>query len=81
MAERISNLKKRINIENVVPVILFIISSISVLTSIGIVLTLLVDAAHFFAEIPFTEVFSTKLEPLRAKIHPLVLCPSSWVRL
>jgi phosphate transport system permease protein len=67
MAERISKVRKIINLENTVPVFLFIISSISVLTSIGIVITLLVDAAHFFAEVPFAEVFSTKLEPLRAQ--------------
>lgn len=67
MTDRITKLKKHIDVENVVPVILFIISSISVLTSIGIVITLLVDAAHFFAEVPFSEIFSTKLEPLRAK--------------
>lgn len=67
MTEKISNFRKNINMEKAVPAILFIISSISVLTSIGIVITLFVDAAHFFAEVPFSEVFSTKLEPLRAK--------------
>lgn len=66
MTERISKIRKFINMEHAVPTILFIISSISVLTSIGIVITLLVDAAHFFTEVPFTEVFSTKLQPLRA---------------
>ncbi len=67
MTDRIIKLKKYIDGEKLVPVILFIISSISVLTSIGIVITLLVDAAHFFSEVPFAEVFSTKLEPLKAK--------------
>jgi len=67
MTDRIIKFKKYIDIEKIVPVVLFIIASISVLTSIGIVITLLVDAAHFFAEVPFAEVFSVKLEPLRAK--------------
>lgn len=63
----IKNLRKTSKLDNVIPVVLFIIASVSVLTSIGIVLTLVVDASHFFAEIPLSEVFSTKLEPLRAK--------------
>lgn len=54
-------------IEKVVSTILLIIASISILVSIGIVLTLLVDALHFFKEVPLSEVFSTKLEPLKAK--------------
>jgi len=37
---------------------------ISVITSIGIVFTLLVDAVKFFREVPIWEVFSTKLAPL-----------------
>lgn len=60
--------KKRTSskLENIVPITLFIIASISVLTSLGIVLTLVVDASKFFAEVPLSEVFSTKLEPLKA---------------
>jgi len=53
-------------LENIVPITLFIIASISILTSLGIVLTLVVDASKFFAEVPLSEVFSTKLEPLKA---------------
>ncbi len=60
-------LRKTSKIENIVPIALFIIASISVLTSVGIVITLLVDASKFFAAVPIAEVFSTKLEPLRAK--------------
>ncbi len=63
----ISKRKKIIDIENIIPTILFIIASVSVLTSIGIVSTLVIDASHFFAQVPLSEVFSTKLEPLRAK--------------
>ncbi len=50
-----------------VPGILLAIASISVITSIGIVLTLIVDASHFFSEVPFVEVFSKELAPLNAK--------------
>lgn len=49
------------------PGILLVIASISVLTSIGIVLTLVVDASHFFREIPLSEIFGTELKPLNAK--------------
>lgn len=53
-------------IEKMIPSLLLAIASISVLTSIGIVLTLLVDATHFFKEVPLSEVFSTELAPLKA---------------
>lgn len=53
--------------EKLIPGLLLAIASISVLTSIGIVLTLVIDASHFFSEVPISEVFSTKLAPLRAK--------------
>jgi len=58
-------LRKTSKIESIVPIILFLIASISVITSIGIVLTLIVDASRFFAEVSFAEVFGTKLEPLK----------------
>lgn len=54
-------------IEKLVPGILLAIASISILTSIGIVLTLVVDASHFFREVPLSEIFSTELAPLKAK--------------
>jgi len=57
--------KKNIISENVVHAGLLLIASISILTSIGIVLTLVVDASHFFQEIPLREIFSTKLAPLK----------------
>lgn len=53
--------------ENMIPTILLIIASISVLTSIGIVLTLIVDAVHFFEEISLKEMFGTELAPLKAE--------------
>lgn len=58
-------MRKSSKLENIVPISLFLIASISILTSIGIVLTLVVDASHFFAEVPLTEVFSTELAPLK----------------
>ncbi len=58
-------IRRSSKLENIVPITLFLIASISILTSIGIVLTLVVDASHFFAEVPLTEVFSTKLAPLK----------------
>ena len=60
-----SNHLKFIQIEKMMPGILLLIASISILTSIGIVLTLIVDASRFFSEIPFSEIFSTKLAPLK----------------
>jgi phosphate transport system permease protein len=59
-----SNGFKFLQIEKMMPGILMLIASISILTSIGIVLTLIVDASHFFREVPFKEIFSTKLAPL-----------------
>jgi phosphate transport system permease protein len=52
-------------IEKSVPIILFLIASISVLTTIGIVFTLIVEAILFFKEVSLIEFFtSTKLAPL-----------------
>lgn len=51
--------------EKIVPVLLTMIASVSILTSIGIVLTLVFDASHFFKEVPLFEIFSTKLAPLK----------------
>lgn len=59
------NYLKFFQTEKIVPAILFLIASISILTSIGIVITLVVDASHFFREIPLIEIFSTKLAPLK----------------
>lgn len=56
---------KFIRIEKMMPTILLLIASISILTSIGIVLTLIVDASHFFREVSLKEIFSTNLAPLR----------------
>jgi len=54
-------------IDKSIPLVLMLIASVSIITSLGIVLTLLVDAFHFFSEVPFKEIFSIELEPLKAE--------------
>jgi phosphate transport system permease protein len=54
-------------IEKLVPTILLIFAFVSVITSIGIVATLLVDGFEFFRRVPLSEVFSTELAPLRGE--------------
>ncbi len=62
--------------EKIMPVFFFICALVSVITTIGIVLTLLVDAAHFFKAVPLMEFFSKELAPLSAEpsygILPLI---------
>ena len=48
------------------PKFLLVMASMSVLTTVGIVLTLFFDAMRFFREVPLAEVFSTDLAPLSA---------------
>lgn len=45
--------KNKKAIEKIVPIILFLIASVSVLTSIGIVLTLIFETITFFTRVPF----------------------------
>lgn len=54
-------------VEKLVPSILFIFAFISVITSIGIVVTLVVDGAEFFRRVPLVEIFSTDLAPLKSE--------------
>ncbi|MEW8986305.1 MAG: phosphate ABC transporter permease subunit PstC [Bacillus sp. (in: firmicutes)] len=52
-------------IEKLIPKILFGIATISVLTTIGILLTLLIETIEFFKEVPFLDFFTgTELKPL-----------------
>lgn len=60
--ESVTNNKNRV--DQIMPKILFMMASVSIITTIGIVMTLLVDAFHFFSEVSLIEVFSTKLAPL-----------------
>lgn len=60
-----NNIKNRKNrIEMIMPKFFLIAGSISILTTIGIILTLVVDAYHFFEQVPVREIFSTDLAPL-----------------
>jgi phosphate transport system permease protein len=56
--------KKKYVKDKIMPYVFLAIASVSILTTIGIVLTLLVDASKFFSAIPITEIFSTELSPL-----------------
>lgn len=56
--------EKTFRVERLVPFLLLLAASLSILTSIGIVLTLVFDASHFFGAVPLKEIFSTKLAPL-----------------
>lgn len=66
-------------IEKIIPIILFLIASVSVLTSIGIVLTLIVETITFFRSVSFFDfIFGTTWLPFSNKeaqfgILPLVV--------
>ncbi len=50
--------------EKVMPAVFFLAASISILTTIGIVFSLIFDASKFFQQVPLREIFSTNLSPL-----------------
>lgn len=57
--------RRKRRLDKIVPSILFLASSISVLTTFGIIMTLIFDAAQFFRKVSILEFFgSTKLAPL-----------------
>ncbi|WP_017755794.1 phosphate ABC transporter permease subunit PstC [Calidifontibacillus oryziterrae] len=57
--------KRNKYIEKSVPIVLFLTASISVLTTIGILFTLVFEAVLFFKEVPFIEFYTGKvLKPL-----------------
>ncbi|HKK95241.1 MAG TPA: phosphate ABC transporter permease subunit PstC [Anaerovoracaceae bacterium] len=62
--DNISNKKNRL--ERIMPIFFLGMASISVITTIGILLTLVIDASKFFAAVPIKEIFSTDLAPLNA---------------
>ncbi|MFT4414369.1 phosphate ABC transporter permease subunit PstC [Fredinandcohnia humi] len=69
--EIIQENKKTINLnsitEKIIPKLLFVIAIISILTTIGILLTLITETVYFFRDVSFLEFFtSTKLDPLGA---------------
>lgn len=53
--------------EKFIPVFFILAASISIITTVGIVLTLFNDALHFFRAVPLKDVFSTELAPLAAE--------------
>lgn len=57
-------LKKR-RLDKLMPAFLFCIALISIMVTIGIVITLVVDASHFFRAVPLKEIFGTQLAPLK----------------
>lgn len=62
-----NNITQRKNkLDRIMPKFFFVMASISILTTIGILLTLIVDASKFFAAVPLSEIFSTDLAPLNA---------------
>lgn len=61
------NITKRKNYtDKIMPLFFLVAASISIVTTAGIVLTLITDAAKFFSEVPLKEFFSTNLAPLKA---------------
>lgn len=70
-----NNFRKR-HLDGVMPKVFLTAALISVITTIGIVLTLLVDAYKFFRVIPVKQIFSKELAPLATNpsfgILPLV---------
>lgn len=71
--------KGKKTIEKIIPIILFLIASVSVLTTIGIVLTLIVETVTFFTRVPVTDfLFGTTWLPFSNKeaqfgIWPLII--------
>ncbi|TVP82630.1 MAG: phosphate ABC transporter permease subunit PstC [Alkalicoccus sp.] len=59
------NKSRRMKMEKGVPVLLFLAASVSVLTTVGILLTLVVETVMFFTDVSFREFFlSTAMQPL-----------------
>ncbi len=61
--------KKKKTTDKAMPIFFLVCASVSVITTIGIVLTLFTDAYKFFKEVPFSDFFSTNLAPLSAEPH------------
>ncbi len=52
--------------DKAMPIFFSVMASISIITTIGILLTLVIDASKFFAAVPLSEILSTRLAPLNA---------------
>ncbi|MGB6409060.1 MAG: phosphate ABC transporter permease subunit PstC, partial [Planococcus donghaensis] len=79
MIARSNGKKNKKVIEKIMPVLLFLIASVSVLTSVGIVVTLIVETITFFTRVPFFDfIFGTTWLPFSNKdaqfgILPLIV--------
>lgn len=79
MIAKSNDKKSKKIIEKLIPIILFLIASVSVLTTIGIVLTLIIETITFFTRVPFTDfIFGTTWLPFsnteaRFGIWPLII--------
>jgi phosphate transport system permease protein len=79
MIAKSNDKKSKKIIEKLIPFILFLIASVSVLTTIGIVLTLIIETITFFTRVPFTDfIFGTTWLPFsnteaRFGIWPLII--------
>ena len=61
------------------PILLLIIALISILTTVGIVITLLAETIEFFKRIPFVDFFTgTVLKPLGDNAQFGILPLSYW---
>ena len=61
------NISKRKNsIDKLMPKFFFLMASVSIVTTVGIVLTLITDAIKFFEKVSLAQFFSTDLAPLNA---------------
>ncbi|MGX8795720.1 phosphate ABC transporter permease subunit PstC [Fusibacter sp. JL298sf-3] len=61
-----ANVSKRKNrSDKLMPLFLFVAASVSIITTAGIVITLITDAAKFFSAVPLSEFFSADLAPLK----------------
>ena len=59
------NIKKKNHFsDRIMPKIFLVMALISVITTFGIVYTLIFDSIKFFSQVPIREVFSTNLSPL-----------------
>ncbi|SET21324.1 phosphate ABC transporter membrane protein 1, PhoT family [Oceanobacillus limi] len=51
--------------EKIIPILLFLFATLSIITTIGIIYTLLIETIHFFSAVPIWDFFSgTNLKPL-----------------
>lgn len=72
-----TNISQRKQIsDKLMPTFFLVMALVSIVTTVGIILVLVIDASKFFRAVPLSEVFSTNLAPLSANpsfgILPLI---------